>query len=118
MGIGKITEGSMMKTKFKPSLEYVNENVKSKGWRIIVEGKTVGHIDSSIRDLFMSKTTPGYSVTVTAVIEGKEKSFREYSAAFANRSAQEARENRAVYVARAKRWAIKHFEKVGEHALS
>ena len=99
-----------MKVKFKPSLEYANDNIKSKDWQIIVEGKTVGHIDSSIRDLFMSRTTPGYSVTVTAVIEGREKPFREYSAAFANRCAQEARDNRATYVARAKQWVIKHFE--------
>lgn len=107
-----------MKAKFKPSAEYSNDNVKSKDWQIIVGGKTVGHIDSSIRDLFMSRTTPGYSVTVTAIIEGKEKPFREYSAAFANRSAQEAKENRAVYVARAKQWVVKYFEKVGEHAIS
>lgn len=107
-----------MKVKFKPSLEFTNDNIKSKDWQIIVCGEVVGHIDASIRDLFMSRTTPGYSVTVTAAIGGKEKPFREYSAAFANRSAQEARENRAVYVARAKRWAIKHFEKVAEHAIS
>lgn len=107
-----------MKANFKPSAEYLTDNVRSKDWQIIVEGKAIGNIESSIRDLYMSKTTPGYSVTVTAVIEGKEKSFREYSAAFANRSAQEARENRAVYVARAKRWAIKYFEKVAEHAIS
>ena len=100
-----------MKPKFKPSIEYANDNVKSKDWQIIVEGKVVGHIDASIRDLFMSKSTPGYSVTVTAEIEGKDKAFREYSAAFSNRSAQEARENRAVYVARAKLWATKHFSK-------
>lgn len=107
-----------MTVKFKPSAECAADNVKSKDWQIIVDGDVVGHIDTSIRDLFMSRTTPGYSVTVTASVNGKDKTFREYSAAFANRSAQEARENRAVYVSRAKRWVIKHFEKVGEHAVS
>lgn len=101
-----------MKVKFKPSAEHTNDNVKSRDWQIVADEKVVGHIDASIRDLFMSRTTPGYSVTVTAMIDGKEKTFREYSAAFANRSAKEAKENRAVYVARAKRWAIKHFEKL------
>uniref|UniRef100_A0AAU6W3S1 Phage protein n=1 Tax=Pseudomonas phage Cygsa01 TaxID=3138529 RepID=A0AAU6W3S1_9VIRU len=100
-----------MKIKFKPDTEQVQDNTRLKAWDIIVDGKVVGGIDTCIRDLFMSRTTPGYSVTVTAVIIGKEKSFREYSAAFSNRSSEEAHGNRAEYVRRAKAWATKHFER-------
>lgn len=100
-----------MKLKFNPEAETVWENTRNKTWDIVVDGVVVGGIETSIRDLFMSRTTPGYSVTVTAVIIGKEKPFREYSAAFSNRSSEEAYGNRAEYVRRAKAWATKYFER-------
>lgn len=101
------------KITFKPmssGVRFPGDNVLAKSWDIRIDGKTVGSIESSIRDLYMSVSQPGYSVTVTANIEGKEKPFREYSAAFSNRNAREARENRSTYVRRAKAWAIKQLE--------
>ena len=98
------------KLKFKPTeaeWRMTGDNVTRKDWDILVDGEVVGQIESSIRDLNQSFSTPGYSVTVTAQINGVEKPFREYSGTFSNRSMRESRENRSVYVKRAKTWAQK-----------
>jgi hypothetical protein len=98
----------MPKISFKPTgPDYKNENVTRKDWDILVDGQVRGAINSDIRDLWMDLTNPGYSVTVTAQLPGVEPGFRRYSAAFSNRSAKEARENRSRYVAEAKEWARK-----------
>jgi hypothetical protein len=105
-----------MKIKFKPHVfpTVPGGNTVDKDWDVIVDGNVVGLIESCIRDLWMDRSNPGYSVTLTAKIFGSEKTFREYSAAFSNRSAKEARENRSIYFNRAKKWATKHFEKAAE----
>lgn len=102
------------KVTFKPraaEFSAAGHNTTEKEWDIFLGGKIVGSIESTIRDLYMDRSNPGYSVTVAAHIAGKEKPFREYSAAFSNRCAKEARENRSTYVRRAKDWARKHFMK-------
>lgn len=100
------------KPKFKPTGEYVNDNVRSKVWEIVVGGEVVGHIETSIRDLYMSRSNPGYSVTVIGtMVKDQGAKFYKNSNAFSNRSSQEAHENRSEYVRRAKEWAVKYLEK-------
>jgi hypothetical protein len=90
-----------------PESQWPGDNVKTKDWAIKIGDEVVGSIESHIRDLFMSRTQPGYSVTVTAVLHGVEKQYRENSAAFSNRNLREARDNRSTYLERAKQWVIK-----------
>lgn len=100
----------MSKVTFKPTgAEYriPGGNTVSRTWEIFLNGVLVGEIDTIIRDLFQSNATPGYSVTVTATINGVENKFYKNSSAFSNRSAREARENRSSYVNSAKEWAKK-----------
>lgn len=82
-------------------------NTISRDWEIFLNGVFVGKIETTIRDLYQSNTTPGYSVTVTAAINGAENQFYKNSSAFSNRSAREARENRSSYINSAKEWAKK-----------
>jgi len=98
----------------QPEFAMPGHNTVEKSWDVLLDGNLVGTIHSTIRDLWMDRSNPGYSVTVDANLSGREKPFREYSAAFSNRSAKEARENRSIYVRRAKAWAKKHFETVAQ----
>jgi hypothetical protein len=102
------------KITFKPDgdeYRMPGDNVIKKKWIIRVNGEEAGLIRCEIRDLFMSLTSPGYSVTMTTEVLGVERTYREYSAAFSNRSMREAKENRSTYFQRSKEWAI---EKLSE----
>ena len=103
-----------MKITFKPrgpEFKWPGGNTVDKEWDVMLDGKPVGVIQSCIRDLWMDRANPGYSVVVDAHMVGYEKPFREYSAAFSNRSAKEARENRSIYFNRAKQWAKRYLER-------
>jgi hypothetical protein len=107
------------KVTFKPDgaeTQWPGDNVKNKDWKIMVGDKEVGTMESQIRDLNMSFTTPGYSVTVLVKIHGVEKPYREYSGTFSNRNLREARENRTTYVRRSKEWALKRLAELDKAA--
>lgn len=107
------------KVTFKPDgaeTQWPGDNVKNKDWKIMVGDKEVGTMESQIRDLNMSFTTPGYSVTVLVKIHGVEKPYREYSGTFSNRNLREARENRTNYVRRSKEWALKRLAELDKAA--
>lgn len=102
-----------LKVTFKPlNGEYdpAGSGVKSKCWQIKVNGVVTGHIDSRINDLNQSYTEPGYSCTVWITLTDGTLSFRRNSGTFSNRSMKEALENRAHYVAQAKKFAISILE--------
>jgi len=87
------------------------DNTTNKYIDVKLDGKIVGIIDTSIRDLYQDRSNPGYSVTVSAVITGTDKKFYRNSTAFSNRTAKEARENRTSYIKEAKEWAKKVVER-------
>ncbi|MFG5864437.1 hypothetical protein [Metapseudomonas sp. CR1201] len=98
----------MSKVTFKPigpDYRHRGDTKITKVWEIKRDGEVIGHIDSTIHDLNQDYANPGYSVTVSAVIEGREKKFYRNSGTFSNRSLKESMENRSYYVNQAKDWA-------------
>lgn len=96
------------KMTFKPTgadFKLPGNNTVTRDWDIKVNGAVVGSIDSTIRDLNGDLSNPGYSVTVSASINGVTQTFYKNSGTFSNRSAREARENRSRYISAAKEWA-------------
>lgn len=83
------------------------DNTVKKEWVIKADGVEVGLIKSRIIDLNQDFSNPGYSVTVTASINGVEGEFYSYSSGISNRSKSEAVENRSREVKRAKVWVSK-----------
>ena len=103
------TEQDNMKLTFKPQSaesRMSGSNCTHKDWNIIANGKVVGVITSTIRDLNGSYTNPSYGVTINAELFGTDHQFHKSNNGWVT-SIANARYTRSGYVNQAKAWAVK-----------